>query len=85
MKKGTIFLVLIVLIMASCQTGKSSNITTLSINPVSRTVRPTINREVYTDGVFIDKENYAKLELYIADLEKEIDLLRIELSKFEED
>lgn len=56
------------------------------INPVPETVLLILNDsdyEIYTDGIFITKEGWNKIELNEIHLQKEIDLLRNELSKFE--
>ena len=55
-----------------------------SVNHVEKTVPPTINNEVFTDGVFYSTADHMILQLYINDLQKENELLRVEQEKFEE-
>ena len=70
--------------MASCQSCPENIITPL-VNPVERTVQPTLENETFTDGVFYPTNEHMKLLLYLNDIQEEIELLRAELSKFEVD
>ena len=57
-----------------------------SVNPVPRTVLLILNEEdyeVYTNGVFYFKAGNQKIELNILHLQKENELLRKELEKFD--
>ncbi len=51
---------------------------------VEKTVLLSIESDVYTDGIFLDKENWHRVEINMLRLQKEIELLRKELDKFVE-
>ena len=77
--------VMILLLLVSCQSLINRSITTTTVNPVPRAALLTLESEdyeVYTDGLFITKEGWNKVEINIIRLQKECDLLRAELSKF---
>ena len=82
-KKKMILLLILPVIIMSCQCLPKENITIPSVIPVERTVLLTVETETYTDGVFLMAEEYGKVKINISRLQEEIDLLRAELSKFE--
>jgi hypothetical protein len=50
---------------------------------VEKTVLLIVEPEVFTDGVFLTLEEWNKVELNSSRLQRENELLRAELSKFE--
>lgn len=59
----------------------------ISVIPVSRPVPLILNDnefEIYTNGIFLTKEGWNKVEINESRLQEEVRLLRVELSKFEE-
>ncbi len=71
------------IMLLSCQHLKQENITTPSVVSVPQTVLLTPEIETYTDGVFLEMDQWTRVLLNIDNLQEEIELLRIELSKFE--
>ncbi len=83
-KKRLLSLPILLLAMASCQCLPPANTTIPERIPVQRAVLLTVEiEEEYTDGVFLLMEEWGKVQINTARLQEEIDLLRIELSKFE--
>ena len=53
----------------------------ISINHVERAVLLTIESDIYTDGIFLDKENWNRVEINIVRLQRENELLREEMDR----
>lgn len=84
MKKLIILSIILMIAIMGCQSHPESTIIP-SVVPVPQTVPPSLENEVFPDGVFYPTPDHMKLNLYMNDLLEEIRLLRIELEKFESD
>ena len=83
MKKKMILIVILAILTMSCLSTPKENTIIPLVIPVEKAVLSTIKIVEYEDGVFIVWDEWNKTELNYLKLQREIDLLRLELSKFD--
>ncbi len=83
-RKKIIFWMILPVLLVSCQCLPKENIAIPSVIPVQRAALLTVEIEdQYPDGVFLLIDEWGKVKINAVRMQEEIELLRIELSKFE--